>query len=143
LTTDTIPFVLGENNEIKIKGAIGNSGPLNTEHHAQVIDSIPGHLDSKKQVVEVNIDKSVLVIHDSSFNPGNGYASIPLRFRGTTPYIEVTLARKNETIKGWFGLDLTYMGSFVAGKTFSEDKHLFDIFNKFGIRKTAVTGRKQ
>jgi hypothetical protein len=45
-------------------------------------------------------------------------------------------------VKGWFGLDLGSSGSFSVGKTFSDENHLSELFESFGVKKIATTGKE-
>lgn len=178
---DTIPFVLGANNAIHIKGKINNSdtldlifdtgasvgvlsdegrdkkAELNKENKNKfefagiTIENSPaifvdyngnlhaggviGYNAFENKIVEINYDKSIMVIHDSMENVSKSYSVNDMKWKGSALNIECVLNTGSKKTKELFIFDTGSKWALSADKSFAAKNQLYDIMPKVGTRR--------
>jgi hypothetical protein len=178
---DTIPFVLGTNDAIHIKGRLNNSdtldlifdtgasiGVLSEEgdekkatlnkdnknkfeiagitienspamfinyHGTLKADGVLGYNAFEDKILEINYDKSIIVVHASMKDVSGSYSATDMIWRGSGLYIECILDTNNKKCKGLFLFDTGSKWSLSLTKDFATSNQLYGIMPKIGTRR--------
>lgn len=104
------------------------------------IDGLIGYNVFEDKVVEVDYDRSILIIHDTSYTPAAGYRKLAMEFRGTMPFIQVRVRGDDNYYDGSFAMDIGFNGSFSIGGAFADKYSLRDQVRKIGRGAMVGTG---
>jgi len=179
--TDTIPFILGANNAIHIKGRINNSDILDLifdtgasvgvlsdqgsdkkatlndnnknkfEFSGVVIENSPaifvdyngglqadgviGYNAFEDKIVEINYDKSIMVIHDSIRDISQSYSVNDMKWRGSTLHIECKLSIGNKEFQELLIFDTGSKWAMSLKKEFATKNQLYNVLPRVGTRR--------
>ena len=196
--TDTIPFTLGKDNGIHLKGKINNSDTLDflfdtgagisvipssiinqkvnltidgsqenggTDGVATVdksskntieinnlkwenvpllsinyqkpsFDAVLGWIAFEDKIVEIDYEKSVLVIHPFLPNLSTEYTRLEFKLIGGIPYIKCKLIVNEKECEGWFDFDTGSDGELMIGQKFAKDNLLNNVMKNIGTSKS-------
>lgn len=196
--TDTIPFTLGKDNGIHLKGKINNSDTLDflfdtgagisvipssiinqkvnltidgsqenggTDGVATVdksskntieinnlkwenvpllsinyqkpsFDAVLGWIAFEDKIVEIDYEKSVLVIHPFLPNLSTEYTRLEFKLIGGIPYIKCKLIVNEKEFEGWFDFDTGSDGELMIGQKFAKDNLLNNVMKNIGTSKS-------
>ena len=196
--TDTIPFTLGKDNGIHIKGKINNSDTLDflfdtgagicvisssiinqkvnltidgsqensgTDGVATVdqsskniieinnlkwenvpllsinyqkpsFDAVLGWVIFEDKIVEIDYEKSVLVVHPFLPNLSKEYTKLEFKLIGGIPYIKCKFLVNEREIEGWFDFDTGSNGELIIGQKFAKDNLLNNAMKNIGTSQS-------
>ena len=87
------------------------------------------------KIVEIDYDKSIMVIHDSMEDVKARTMAVDMIWRGSAMFIEGQLRIKNKTCKGLFLFDTGSKWALSLNKTFASQNQLYGIMEKTGTRR--------
>jgi hypothetical protein len=99
-----------------------------------------GHTLFEENVIEMNFDTGVLIIHDSLFTPENGYTKCRLQKRGGNYFIEVALFTGIKRINEWFHFDTGSSGTLNIHNEFVASQKLYGTMKKIGDHSASGIG---
>ncbi|MFY7938204.1 MAG: retropepsin-like aspartic protease [Flavobacterium sp.] len=112
-------------------GYIDYKGSINT-------DGVIGYNIFEDKIVEINYDKSIMIIHSKLPQDITDYKSANLRHDLNGTFIEATLTNKKKNYKGWFLFDTGGSLTLLVSGSYSSENSLFGSMES--IAKTKGTG---
>ncbi|MEP7196518.1 MAG: pepsin/retropepsin-like aspartic protease family protein [Saprospiraceae bacterium] len=98
-------------------------------------DGVIGYNAFEDKIVEINYDKSIIVIHNSNDNISKSYSVIDMIWRGSGLFIEGILNIKNKKHNGLFLFDTGSKFALSLTKDFATTNQLYDVMPKVGTRR--------
>lgn len=95
---------------------------LSIDYQKPLFDLVLGWVAFEDQIVEIDYEKSILIIHPSMPTLSDEYTKLELKLIGGIPYIHCKLTVNGKEIEGWFDFDTGSDGSLTIGQAFAK-KH--------------------
>lgn len=111
-------------NRLQIGNLVWDNVPIAQIDEADA-DGIIGYNVFDNKIVEINYDKSIIVIHSQPVAVGSEYEKLPMIFKGNLPFIEATLTNGAKVAKGYFEFDAGSNGSLWLNKDFVQANALY------------------
>ncbi len=119
-----------------------HEGLLYVEKQADSADGIIGYNEFQNKVVEIDYDRSRLVLHDALPKTAKQYTKVRTRILEGLPAIEVTLNIGKKKVTDWFVLDTGSNSSLHLTHPFSTTNQLFGTMTKIGTSRSGGVGAK-
>tara|TARA_R110001583_G_scaffold173538_2_gene327594 strand:+ start:528 stop:1508 length:981 start_codon:yes stop_codon:yes gene_type:complete len=105
---------------------------LSIDYEEPDFDGVLGWIAFENKIIEIDYDKSRLIIHKSKATIPKGYSKIKTKMIDGVPYIKGTIRTENKISSGWFEYDSGYNGSFILSQKFASENDLNRIMKKIG-----------
>jgi Aspartyl protease len=102
-------------------------------------DAIVGYSMFSDKVVEIDYDKSVMIIHDK-LPQTTGYAKVNVQFYDFLPSVEASLIVGNKVCKDWFLIDIGASGTAMVNTYCATKNSLYNTMEKIGEGATTGIG---
>jgi len=123
-------------------------GTMHWDHESFVLidkqldqaDGLIGHNLFENKVVEIDFDAGVLRLSDSVPERAKAWTSLPIRFNGTLPSIQVRVDCGHESFDEWLVMDTgSHTSVHLSGRT-SKQSRLFGSLKQLGESLSGGTG---
>ncbi len=104
-------------------------------------DLIIGNSLFADQIIELNYDQKILIVHHQLPDVSKGYSKHEVRFEQHRPSIEATIHLNGKAYTDWFLFDTGRAGTMMIGKSFVDKFGLWNDFNSilsWGDKKIVV-----
>jgi hypothetical protein len=91
-------------------------------------DMIIGNSLFADQIIELNYDQKIMIMHHQLPDVSKGYSKHEVRFEQHRPSIEATIHLNGKAYTDWFLFDTGRAGTMIIGKSFVDK---FDLWNDF------------
>ncbi|AXG74295.1 hypothetical protein DVK85_08655 [Flavobacterium arcticum] len=120
-------------NELKIASLNwDNVELLSIDYQEPNFDGVLGWIAFENKILEIDYEKSLLIIHKSIVTIPKGYSKIETKMIGNVPYIKGTINVKDKKSSGWFEYDSGSNGSFSLSQKFASENGLNGAMEKVG-----------
>jgi len=130
---------LNNNNKNKFEFSdivIENSPAIFVDYNGSLkADGVIGYNAFEDKIVEINYDKSIMVIHDSIRNVSPPYSENDMKWRGSTLYIECALIIGNKKFQELLIFDTGSKWALSMKKEFATKNQLYDVMPRVGTRR--------
>lgn len=165
--TILFPSAFNKNAKLNFNGSIENNGTGGTEtrktsdfndvqlsdlywknEFVMYVDKQIGEGDGtigydlfEDKIVEIDFDKCLMIIHDTGYDPGEGYTKLKMNLNGgEVPSIPVTLLNQNEKYVASFLFDLGATGCLFLNQGFLARNNLYGTMKELGVARTTGAG---
>lgn len=105
---------------------------LSIDYQKPDFDVVLGWIAFENKIVEIDYEKSNLIIHKSIETVPKDYSKIETKMIRGVPYIYGSTVIKNKTSSGWFEYDSGSNGSFSLSQKFASENGLNGVMKKIG-----------
>jgi hypothetical protein len=98
-------------------------------------DGVIGYNAFEDKIVEINYDKSIMIIHDSIRNVSQSYWANDMKWRGSALYIECELSIGAKKFKELLIFDTGSKWALSLKKEFATKNQLYDVLPGVGSRR--------
>ncbi len=93
------------------------------------------------KIIEINFDKRIMIIHDSTYNIEKGYTKIEMNLNGgQVPSIPIVLLNKGKKYSGDFLFDMGATGCLFLNQGFLEKNNLYGTMKELDAAKSTGAG---
>jgi predicted aspartyl protease len=133
---------LSRDNRVTLAGLIFEHEPILYfgEQGGDESDGVLGYCVFDGKVLEIDYDKSVLIVHDAVPASATGFATFPMRFEGALPTIETTLGTASGSTRGWFVIDTGATAALQLRQDFVRAHALYDTLPVIGSSTSRGVG---
>ena len=99
-------------------------------------DAVLGWVIFEDKIVEIDYEKSVLVVHPFLPNLSKEYTKLEFKLIGGIPYIKCKFLVNEREIEGWFDFDTGSNGELIIGQKFAKDNLLNNAMKNIGTSQS-------
>lgn len=124
LIWDSIPLFSTQNTGWRSKGILGNS-------------------ILQEQIVELNYDLNVVVIHHHRPVISDSYHRVAFEMRDGVPFVPITIDNGKTRSTNWFMFDNGYSNCLLVDKEFAKENALYGTMKRTGSRNNPMNGKTE
>jgi predicted aspartyl protease len=109
---------------------------LSINYQKPAFDAVLGWIAFENKIIEIDYEKSILVIHQSLSNISKDYTKLEYKLIGGIPYIKCKLIVNEKESEGWFDFDTGSNGELIIGQKFAKNNLLNNVMKNIGTSKS-------
>jgi predicted aspartyl protease len=113
-----------------------NVSLLSIDYQKPSFDLVLGWIAFENKIVEIDYEKSILVIHQSFPQLSAEYTKLEFKLIQGIPYIKVKLIVNGNESEGWFDFDTGSNGTLAIGQKFAREHSLNNTMKNIGTSKS-------
>lgn len=135
---------VSKHNAVQVKSLQWDSVPLfSTQHIGWGTKGILGMALLQEQIIELNYDEKIIVIHQERPDITKGYHKVDMEMRDGVPYIPITIDNGKTKATNWYMFDNGYSDCLLVDNMHAKANGLYGSMRNLGFRDNDMNGHTE